>query len=334
MHESWQPLLELALARTAVIEFLPLPGQPGYTRAMHETRTVTEEPASKPGFVIRTTRCETPTGPLFQVQEASPMGNTAQTVKHLIETAEDADRFMSLPDDPLQPDLTALPALDQAVGDSGLVSIQCPEPGCWVHAMLGSTRLAYWTVDERERLHQLYDKIQRNQEALITTALGAAPGRLFCSGCGAEKWIPPSASPQIFEEFVAPSVQRIAAIVHENNGLLWYHCHGAMRRFITRFAELGVDCLQPVEAPPFGDVTLPEAKRLAAGRMCLEGNLSWGDVVGGDQARVRAMVRKALEEGAPGGGFILGLTAGLHGPFLGSEARRGLETFVLAATGD
>ena len=331
-HESWRPLLELALKKTEIIAFLPLPGQPSFSAYCQNHRKVFEEPDPEAGWVRRTTVFETPKGGLCQIIKVSPKGATAVTVKCLIETEEDAQRFLSAPDEPILADLAPLPALDAEVGDRGIVSIDCPDPGCWVHSMLGSEAMAFWSVDNRDMLHAVFDKVHRNQIAMLKSALGHTRGRLVSSGSGAEKWIPPLMSPTDFEEFLAPSLREIATLVHETDGLLWYHCHGRVRNFIARFAELGVDCLQPVEPPPLGDVTLRDAKRLAAGKMCLEGNLQWGEIITGTPAGVRRMTAAALSEGAPGGAFILGLSAGLHGPYLGEAERERLSAFIEAGT--
>lgn len=330
MDKSWHPLLRLALEKTEIIEEVGLPGQPAFSAYFERHRRVTEEPMDRPGWVKRVLTVETPKGALTQVTEASPIGRESQLAKCLIESVADAEAFLSTPDEPMTYDLSSLASCDKKVGDAGVVAVHCPDPGCWVHHMIGSETIAFWTVDHRDLLHAIYDKVHRNQEDMLARALREAPGRLLTSGSGGEKWIPPLVSPADFEEFLAPSVARIADIVHENDGLLWYHCHGHVRDFIERFADLGVDCLQPVEAPPLGDVTLGEAKRLAAGRMCLEGNVQWGDIITSTPDEVRDMTRAAREEGRRGGAFILGPTAGLHGAFLSDDDCARLSAFIEA----
>lgn len=332
MDRSWHRLLDLALEKTEIIAWTGLGGQPAYSAWAEAHKEVVDEDFGDPGWLKRTTTFQTPKGGLRKVLRVSPGGHESVLEKHLIETEDDAMKFLSIPDAPMEYDLSDLPALDEAVGDSGIVGIWCAEPGCWVHHALGSETIAFWSIDRRDLLHDIYDKVHRNQVEMLKRALKEAPGRLLSSGCGGEKWIPPLVSPTEFEEFLAPSVREIAGIVHENGGLLWYHCHGSVRNFIERFVELGVDCLQPIEAPPLGDVTLSEAKKLAAGRMCLEGNVQWGELITSTPDEVRRITRAAIEEGRPGGAFILGLTAGLHGPFLSDEDFERLAAFIEAGT--
>jgi len=332
MHESWRRLLDLALDKTEIIAWAGLGGQPAFSAWAEAHKAVVDEDFDEPGWLKRITTFQTPKGELHKVLRVSPSGHESVLEKHLIETVDDAMKFLSIPDEPMEFDLSDLPALDEEVGEAGVVGIWCAEPGCWVHHALGSETIAFWSVDHRDLLHEIYDKVHRNHVEMLKRALAEAPGRLLCSGCGGEKWIPPLVSPREFEEFLAPSVREIADIVHENDGLLWYHCHGSVHHFIERFVELGVDCLQPIEAPPLGDVTLADAKRLAGGRMCLEGNVQWGDVITSTPEEVHRMTRAALKEGRPGGAFILGLTAGLHGPFLSDDDFDRLAAFVEAGT--
>ena len=76
-----------------------------------------------------------------------------------------------------------------------------------------------------------------------------------------------------------------------------------------RVSKVGVNCLNPIEPPPNGDVTLAQARAVVGDRMCLEGNIEADDLFRGTPARIRALVRQAIEE-ARGGPFILCPTSG------------------------
>jgi uroporphyrinogen-III decarboxylase len=58
-----------------------------------------------------------------------------------------------------------------------------------------------------------------------------------------------------------------------------------------------------------GDITLAEAKRRVGGRICLAGNIQIGDVMALERGQIVALTRQAIEDAAPGGGFVLTLTA-------------------------
>ena len=59
-----------------------------------------------------------------------------------------------------------------------------------------------------------------------------------------------------------------------------------------------------------------EVKRRIGDRVCLEGNIQIGDLFGGTEQEVRDATKAAMEEGAPGGGFVLCPTASPYTPRL------------------
>ena len=73
--------------------------------------------------------------------------------------------------------------------------------------------------------------------------------------------------------------------------------------------EMGVDCLNPIEPPPMGDMTLRQAREVVGNRMCLEGNLEADDMFRARAERIRRLVAEAIED-ARGGGLILCPTSG------------------------
>jgi len=61
-----------------------------------------------------------------------------------------------------------------------------------------------------------------------------------------------------------------------------------------------------------GDVPLAEAKRRIGDKVCLEGNVQIGDVYAMPTAQLVDRVKRAIDDGAPGGGFVLCPTASPH----------------------
>ncbi|NLT41505.1 MAG: hypothetical protein GXX93_02415 [Anaerolineae bacterium] len=97
--------------------------------------------------------------------------------------------------------------------------------------------------------------------------------------------------------------------IKQAGGLIWLHSHGKMSPVIEGFMEMGVDCLNPIEPPPMGDMTLRQAREVVGNRMCLEGNLEADDMFRAPAERIRRLVAEAIED-ARGGGLILCPTSG------------------------
>ena len=71
--------------------------------------------------------------------------------------------------------------------------------------------------------------------------------------------------------------------------------------------QTDLNCINPLEPPPMGDVTLRQAKRLVSGTdLTLMGNLHTTDMMLlGSPEDVRSASRRAIEDAGRDGGFIL-----------------------------
>jgi len=118
--------------------------------------------------------------------------------------------------------------------------------------------------------------------------------------------------------------------VHRGGGLTQVHGHGRVGWFLESFARTGTDSLNVLEPPPLGDVVLADAKRRVGGRMCLVGNIQYQELVAATEAGVDALVRGAIRQGSPGGGFILALCAAPFEVPLPPKAARNLLRYLRA----
>ena len=130
-----------------------------------------------------------------------------------------------------------------------------------------------------------------------------------------EMLIPPWQGKAQFNKLVFPFDRRVNDAVHKIGGRHRAHCHGNSGEFLELFADMGVDAVEPLEPPPYGNNILTKAKKQVGKRMLLSGNVvsqafyldsfKVGDV--------RDLVKRAIEDGAPGGGFTLRTTGGAVG---------------------
>jgi hypothetical protein len=79
--------------------------------------------------------------------------------------------------------------------------------------------------------------------------------------------------------------------------IIHVHCHGRVKTVLRSFMDMGVDSTDPVEPPPQGDVDFAEAKRMAAGRLTLFGNMEFVDMERCEPDEIEQKVRRAIEEG-------------------------------------
>ena len=144
-------------------------------------------------------------------------------------------------------------------------------------------------------------------------ALGKAGLAPWFGTCAHEMLIPPWMGMRHFDEWVFPYDKLVNDAVHAIGGRCRSHCHGECMDFLERMSEMGVDAVEPLEPPPFGNVNLREAKRQVGDRMVLSGNIPSQEFCRVRPDKVRQWVKDAVAVAAAGGGFALRTTGGHSG---------------------
>ena len=257
----------------------------------------------------QTSTMHTPEGPLSCVRYVFKDARPGYVRKHFIETVGDARKWLSIPfREPQFETESYFPFVEQT-GDRALVMIGLGHAMYGVENLMGSEVFGYWLMDERELLREMVDRSFRSVEATLKRYLAAGVGELF-GWVGPELCIPPLASPRDFDEFVFDYDKRICDLIHDAGSLVWVHCHGDMGPVLERFADMGVDCLNPIEPPPSGSLTLAEAKARVGDRMSFDGGVQDGNWDRVSPEQMESLVEEVVQQGKPGGGFILCPTSG------------------------
>lgn len=323
--ESYRPVIELTLEHG---DFFPN-WYPTYGPLLTASDEFIRSSETSETPERRTTRerWDTPAGPLFCAHTQDIQGRVGMQVEYPVKTLQDLDRALSVPYIPPQPDCSRYFEMRQRLGDRGVLFACMSDALHFVQCLTGSETLALWSVEHRDRVLEAVEIFTQRIEGLVRYLIGQGVGPVF-GWIGAELCVPPLMSPADFREFVVPFDARPHRIVHEAGGLVHCHCHSKVGKVLEGFAEMGVDCLNPLEAPPMGDVTLAEAKRRIGDRVCLEGNVQFGDMLRAPEQEIARQVRECLEVGAPGGGYILTQTSIPHMRVLEPQTVRNYVTFI------
>jgi len=221
----------------------------------------------------------TPAGDLRASWLASLKGQPGLQETYLLKSRDDALTYLSLP----LPELggavaDSFQAAERQIGDQGIIDVSLGlNPAGFVAELCGSETFALWSITERGLLHALCERQMRLILSVARFLLAEGVGPYF-SMAGEEYVTPPLHGPRDFDDFNLRYDKPILDLLHDAGGRVHIHCHGRIRRVLPSFIALGVDVLHPFEAPPMGDITPAEAKALARGRLCLEGNLQIGDM--------------------------------------------------------
>jgi uroporphyrinogen decarboxylase len=118
-------------------------------------------------------------------------------------------------------------------------------------------------------------------------------------------------SPSIVHEFLVPEYRRLFDLYRRHGVIICFHSCGHVTPLLEVFMDLGVDCLNPVQATAND---LGEMRRRTQGRMALQGGISSGLIVSGPIAAIRDEVARCLWLLGRDGGYFCGPDQGMPWP--------------------
>jgi len=261
-------------------------------------------------FYDRNVSMITPTRTLNTVVRASRLGEPEYTLEHYVKDAQDLRALVDVEYEPYPVDLKPFHEQSGLVGDRGVVYYNLDHTGYMVQRLMGPELFSYMLYDEPELILETARIFQRRLIKEVKAVLETGITPVF-GWCGPEICIPPHTSLDVFESLVFDMDKPICDLIHNGGGYVWGHCHGQMKRVIGRFADMGVDLLNPIEPPPLGDVSLAEAISLGKG-IGVEGNIEIMWLLQDNEDVIRAAIDTALSDTTGYGRFVLGLSAGFE----------------------
>jgi uroporphyrinogen-III decarboxylase len=253
---------------------------------------------------VTTTVFHTPAGDLVRRHRRTPLA--AATVEFPCKDAGDVETLLSLPYAPPEVDLTPYRKLRERVGEEALVMVGIGNAVCFAATMLAPEDFALFWADAPD--------VMTEMTRIAAERLNAYVERLCQAGVDAFRivggeYVTCQLGPSAFATLIRPFDAELCGILRRRGAIAYYHNHGPIMRWLEPIADLGIDALDPLEAPPWGDCDLREARRRIGERVCLVGNLDDMEVLEQwDAEAVKALGRRRIEE-AGATGFILGGTA-------------------------
>lgn len=247
---------------------------------------------------------QTPRGPLTQIIRRTEI--TAATVKFPCATPADGEAMLEMDFQPAPVDLSMYLEMEAQVGEEGLTLIDCADAICWIAELFSPEDFCLLWVEAPEMMERMMQ--------VGTDRLAEWLERACAAGGQAWRMVGPEYAsvmlgPQAYERLIVGYNPRLHEIVHHHSGLVHTHNHGPMTNLYDLLLRLDTDSLDPLEAWPWGDCDLAEAKQHLGGKVCMLGNLDDMEILGKKpREEVLQVGRERLEVAGPDG-FILGGTS-------------------------
>jgi len=201
---------------------------------------------------------------------------------------------------PVDPGPEGLRRIMELMGDQGLVGFYIT-----TSAVLNSVQAIYDYYDgpakyERE-VEERLEQVERRFRYVMS--LETKPDFLSVGGSGTLIW----QTVPIFRKLAFPVVRRAIELAHGAGIPTHVHSCGPEKELVRIMAEeTDLTVIDPLEIPPMGDCDLAKLKRLYGDKIVLKGNLHTTDpMLRGTVEDVIRESRKAIDDAAAGGGFIL-----------------------------
>jgi len=241
---------------------------------------------------------DTPKGNLTYETQYNPVAATSWHVKYPVENEDDIEKIASVPWE-LPANLAPLDLSRPPKGrrERGIVTARISSPFVCVAGMMNYQSFLAMTATHAELILELTEICRRRILDCLQVLL-SRPG-IECVWMGGSEWVtPPMGSPALYDALVQEQERSLIQFIHEHSdAVVHVHCHGRVRDALPKVIERGGDYLEPVEAPPDGDITMADAKRLAVGRITLGGNIECRILCNDSEQRVERAVRAAFEGG-------------------------------------
>jgi len=250
----------------------------------------------------------TPGGDLIQRYRRTDI--TGYTVEFPCNNADDVEKYLAIPFIPSEPQVDGFLDRKEEIGEEGLVLAGIPDAICLPATILSPEDMCLLWMDAPDLMQRMVAIAAGRLNAFVESACrqGVDAFRIVGGEYATEQL-----GPKGFKALVTPYDTELVAIIHRYSGIAYYHNHGYVDRFLEDFAELGIDALDPLEVPPYGNVDLADARKRIGDRVCLVGGLDDMEVVESlDEDAVRERGRKCLEAAGPDGYCLAGTASGTY----------------------
>ena len=236
---------------------------------------------------------------------------TGATIEFYLKDPEDIEKMLSIPYEPPDLDPSNYFRLRDRLGDEGLAMVGMID-GVAVPASWFSPEGFCLAWADAPDLVEKLTAVATERLILFVTRLCEMGVEVFRIVGG--EYASVQLGPDGFKRLCVEYDRALVDAIHRGGGIAHYHNHGPTMRYLEDFAEIGMDSLDPLEAPPWGDCDLREARSRLGDRVCFLGNLDDMEIVNQrPTGEVLAIARERLDAAGDRGFMLGGTSSGTYG---------------------
>jgi len=258
---------------------------------------------------VTTTVIETPKGDLVRRRQKTDI--TSATIEFPLKGPDDVEKLLSIPYEPPDINADAFHQRREEIGDQGLVTAGFGgNPVCIPASWFSPEEFCIQWIENPDLLVRLVSvAAERQRYAAEDLCKAGVDAFRMVGGEYVSVQLGPNAVKPLLKDFDTEIIE----IIHRHGGLVFYHNHGPLMRYLADYADMGFDVLDPLEAVPWGDADLAKAKEIIGGRFTILGNLDDMEVLGKySEEEVKDIARTNLEAYGIEGHIIGGTTSGTY----------------------
>lgn len=321
-QDSYKPLMNYIRENTDCMYMI---GVPTINKYVNEHIVIKKSEQGASTFIR--TILETPRGEISKLDRMDQGLNTVWHIEHFVKTDGDLDKYMSIPDEFLPVSTNHVKAAEELLGDKGILMVDIPDPICKAAELFDFGEYTVKAYTDQVVFTKLLDKIFEQQMVFLQDVLKKGAGLLFRI-VGPEYATPPFLRSKQFYDYVYRYDKQMIRLIHDHGKYARIHCHGRIREALKHIVDMEADALDPIEAPPSGDIDIKDIKKAYGNNICLMGNLQLKDLEYASPEQMKDIVKRAIQEGKPGGGFVIMPTASPINASLSETTLRNYKIFI------
>ena len=268
------------------------------------SRTIVSQTAER---IVQRIKYDTPYGELFETMTYLRDDPPTKTEKMIKDIEKDFPKVKHLYSNEITGvDDSNVAEFRKMTGEHGVFTLCVGYPGMhyWQDYFEGNLQNAvYAYYDYPEIFDEWAEIADRDIIRQAELYLDIKPDLLLLGGSGTITL----SNPELVRKYSLPTIKKVCRMAKQAGVLTMLHSCGKSMALIDMLVnETELNCINPLEEPPMGDVNLAEVKKTYGSRIALMGNLHTIKVMlQGTVEDVERAAKKAIDDAGEGGGFLL-----------------------------